>query len=148
LKARELVCDPIIASVEILFVETGMFSDIGVDRWSMPFPTKFRDGHSKNKFMYEGIVIRDRGPKFNWISIKMFHVITSLPYLKFRLYAGLTTWMIESSKNDANSLGEIIFPPGQPVEEGCQDGQLNHEVHVIKIVVELQQEGGSQRWAI
>jgi hypothetical protein len=32
LKARELVCDPIIASVEILFVETGMFSDIGVDR--------------------------------------------------------------------------------------------------------------------
>jgi hypothetical protein len=64
----------------------------------MRFPTKFRDGHSKYKFMYEGIVIR-----------------------------------------------EIIFPPGQSVEEGCQDGQSNHEVHAIKIVVVLQQEGESQR---
>ena len=63
----------------------GMFSDIGVGRWSRPFPTKFHNGDSKYKLMYRvsWFVIRD--PKFNWISI------TSLPYLKFRLYAGLTT---------------------------------------------------------
>jgi hypothetical protein len=59
LKSRGLLCDPVLSPLEFLFVGAGMFSDIGVGRWSKPFPTKFHNGDSKYKLVYEGIVIRD-----------------------------------------------------------------------------------------
>jgi hypothetical protein len=58
------------------------------------------------------IMIRD--PNFNCICIKVSRVITSLQHFKIRLYAEKP---LDSSKNDANSLGEIIFPPGSPLRK-------------------------------